>query len=75
MIIVLPATVILINFCCVAHLYSMNSTELFWGTRMTRMQRINPDLISANLFNPCHQCSIHLLNTELDVQERDAIKV
>jgi len=43
----------------------------FWGTRMTRMQRINPDLISANLFNPCHQCSIHLLNTELDVQERD----
>jgi len=27
--IMLPATVILINFCCVAHLYSMNSTELW----------------------------------------------
>ena len=72
---VLPAIVILINVCCVAHLYSMNSNELFWGTRMTLMQRINTDLISANLFNPCHPCSIHLLNNELNVQECDATKV
>jgi hypothetical protein len=33
----------------------------------TRMQRINPDLISANLFNPCHLCPIYLLNIEPDV--------
>jgi hypothetical protein len=29
-------------------------------------------LISANLFNPCHPCAIHLLNNELNVQECDA---
>jgi len=44
----------------------------FWGTRM---QRINLDLIIANLFNPRHPCSLHLLNHELNVQECDATKV
>ena len=73
--IMLPATVILINFCCVAHLYSMNSTGLFRGTRMIRTQWINPDLISANLFIPGHQSSIHMLNKELNAQVCDAIKV
>ena len=72
---ILPAALILINYCCVAHLYSMNSTELFWGPRMTRMQRINWNLISANLFNPCHPCSIHSLNNELNVQVCDATNV
>jgi len=35
----------------------------------------NPDLISANLFNPRHQSSIHMLNKELNAQVCDAIKV
>jgi len=71
----LPTPVILLDFCCVAHLYSMNSTELFRGTRMIRTQWINPDLISANLFIPGHQSSIHMLNKELNAQVCDAIKV
>jgi len=71
----LPTPVILLDFCCVTHLYSINSTGLFRGTWMIRRQWINPDLVNANLFNPRHQCSIHMLNKELNAQVCDAIKV